>query len=677
MKLKHLMALLCLSANAALPAQEPATQDYAVRGSQYPKLLSGQRAEFSVDMPSAKSVEVDIAGKRYPMRRADKRSPWRCVTDSLRSGFHYYFLYVDGVRVSDPSSETFYGCSVAASGLEVPYPAGDNRFQLSQVPHGEVAQLRYFSNTCNAWRRMFVYLPPSYRTDYQRSFPVLYLQHGGGEDERGWCAQGRTDIMLDNLIAQGKAAEMIIAMCDGNVPNWDFANELINECIPLVERSYRVAPGAENRALAGLSMGGIQTLNVSIEHPELFNYVGVFSSGWWAGAEPSKIMRMDAERYYSLLSARPDYFNAQFKEFYITMGAKEDIAYNNCQIMMRRFSDIGIRYSYEEFAGGHTWPVWRESLWQFAQRIFRHGTFRASANPILRDAFTADPAPLVDGDTLYLYVGHDEYDEAKPDEGKYGFNITEWLCYSTADMQTWRSHGAVLRPADFSWAVGEAWASQVVKHGGKYYYFVSTQEGGANAGKSIGVAVGDTPTGPFRDAIGKPLITDKMTDNGARGWWNDIDPTVLIDETGAYLCWGNGTCFMAKLKPSLTEIDGDIKVIDVPNYIEGPWLHKREGIYYLTYASSSPGTHNETISYCTAPSADGPWTFRGEIMGEAYRSFTIHPGIEQFKGKWYLFYHDGSLTLRGQNGTLGRRSVCVEEMHYNADGTIQPVKQTR
>ena len=233
-------------------------------------------------------------------------------------------------------------------------------------------------------------------------------------------------------------------------------------------------------------------------------------------------------------------------------------------------------------------------------------TFQNTGNPLVKDKFTADPAPLVYDGTLYLYVGHDEFYEGQDTaHGGKEFNITEWLCYSTQDMQTWTDHGVVLKPTDFKWGIGEAWASQVIEHNGKFYYYTTVQAGEPYNSKAIGVAVGDTPTGPFTDAIGQPLVTDDMTSNGPRGWWNDIDPTALIDDNGqAWLCWGNGTCFLAKLKPNLTEIDGDIQVVDLPRYVEGPWLHKHGNLYYLTYASFGQG--RETISYATAPGMEGP-----------------------------------------------------------------------
>ena len=304
------------------------------------------------------------------------------------------------------------------------------------------------------------------------------------------------------------------------------------------------------------------------------------------------------------------------------------------------------------------------------------GTFKNQGNPLIRDCYTADPAPMVASDgRLYLFCGHDEQFDDKPGyEGQYGFNITEWLCYSTEDMQTWQAHGAVLKPTDFSWAVGEAWASQCIEVDGKFYFFVSCQSGEPYC-KAIGVAVADRPEGPYHDAIGKALILDGMTPNGPRGWWNDFDPTVMIDDDGTpWLCWGNGTCFLAPLKKNMVELDGEIRIIPMERYVDGPWIYKRGNHYYNVYASMGEG--GETISYAMAPAIEGPWTFMGELSGPAKDSFTIHPGIIDYKGHSYLFYHNSTLSLEGYGPATGRRSVCVDELFYNPDGSLQHVEQT-
>lgn len=336
-----------------------------VRSALYPRLLPDNRMEFKVNAPEANSVVIDL-GKQYQLTK-NSDGVWSGITEPLSPGFHYYFLVVDGVRVADPASESFYGCSMHTSGVEIPYPDGDTRFYTADVPHGDIRMKRYYSTTAGDWRRAYIYCPPGYDSS-DAEYPVLYLQHGGGEDERGWSTQGLTDIIMDNLIAQGKAVPMIIVMGDGN--SADFEKELFNDIIPMTEKNFRVKTDRENRALAGLSMGGIQTLNIGIPNLDKFAYLGVFSSGWFANPNPFGV-KMDTEKYYKILEDNKDSFNNDLKVFWLSMGGKEDIAYDNCRIMRDRFDKIGINYDYFETPGGHTWPVWRESLYQFAPLIFK------------------------------------------------------------------------------------------------------------------------------------------------------------------------------------------------------------------------------------------------------------------------------------------------------------------
>jgi beta-xylosidase len=307
----------------------------------------------------------------------------------------------------------------------------------------------------------------------------------------------------------------------------------------------------------------------------------------------------------------------------------------------------------------------------YVQPMFCEETQKAKLgeNPILRDVFTADPAPLVYNGTVYLYVGHDEA------KGEEMFTMWEWLCFSSKDMKTWTPHGPIMRVTDFKWAVRDAWASQAVERNGKFYFYAAVQHDNTHSGKAIGVAVSESPTGPFVDARGSALVTDNMTPspNG----WDDIDPTVFIDDDGtAWLCWGNPNCYLAKLKPNMIEFDGPIQKIHVPNYTEGPWLHKRGNLYYLTYAAFAHQGMWEKICYATATNITGPWTYRGIITDQAKNSYTIHPGIIEYHGQWYFFYHNAVLTFNGEKGAIGRRSVCLEYLYYNPDGTIQPIKQT-
>ena len=293
------------------------------------------------------------------------------------------------------------------------------------------------------------------------------------------------------------------------------------------------------------------------------------------------------------------------------------------------------------------------------------------ANPVLRDRFTADPAPLVVGDTAYLYVGRDEA------KGNDFFLMKEWLAYSSKDLRHWTAHGPIMKPTDFKWAVSSAWAAQVVRRNSRYYLYATVQHDDTQPGMSIGVAVADNPLGPFKDARGSALVTDATTPSPYG--WNDIDPTVFLDDDGtAWLAWGNPVLYLARLKPSMTELDGPIEKIALPNYTEGPWLSKRKGMYYMTYASMAHQNVWERLSYATAPSPRGPWTYQGELTGQTRNSYTIHPGIiGDFKGQSYLFYHNGELTVPdGESGAGNRRSVAIDYLYYDADGRMWPVTQS-
>lgn len=293
----------------------------------------------------------------------------------------------------------------------------------------------------------------------------------------------------------------------------------------------------------------------------------------------------------------------------------------------------------------------------------------AGQNPLFTDAFTADPAMTVIGNTVYAYVGQDA-----ASVGGW-FNMPSWLCYSTTDMKHWTAHGTVLAAKDFVNAnSGSAWAAQVVEKDGKYYYYVTLD---GKEGHFITVAVSDTPTGPFREARpGKPLITDAMTTDSHRSN-ADIDPTLFIDDDGTpWMAWGNGDCYLVKLKRNMVELDGPITKVPYRNYSEGPWLFKRGDLYYNVYAADAPGVQAEQICYSTAKKITGPWTYGGFVTGPAKHGFTIHPSVIEFKGQWYFFYHDGSYTLNGTPGGDCRRQVCAEYLYFNPDGSIKPITLT-
>ncbi len=285
-----------------------------------------------------------------------------------------------------------------------------------------------------------------------------------------------------------------------------------------------------------------------------------------------------------------------------------------------------------------------------------------ATNPIVKDIFTADPTALVDKGRVYLYVGKDE----APAGGK-DYVMNEWRVYSSCDMKRWTDHGSPLRYSTFTWAGRDAWASDVVKRDGKYYFY-ATVDHAALKSKAIGVAVSDSPTGPFVDARGTALVTNDMTKETPIPW-DDIDPAVFVDDDGqAYLYWGNTVMKYAKLKPNMIEIDGPIHTVGLDSFTEAAYLHKHKATYYLSYSRKFP---EETV-VMSGPTATGPWTFGGVIMEKNSNVNTIHQAIVEFNGKSYIFYHNGKLPTGGEF----RRSVAVEELRYAPDGTILPVAQT-
>jgi len=284
-------------------------------------------------------------------------------------------------------------------------------------------------------------------------------------------------------------------------------------------------------------------------------------------------------------------------------------------------------------------------------------------NPIITTKYTADPSAIVYGDKVYLYTGHDE---APP--GKEGYMMNEWLCFSSTDMVTWTEHASPLKVKDFAWAKADAWASQVIERNGKFYWYAAVEHATVQ-GKAIAVAVAEKPEGPFKDARGAALITNDMTSAESKMMWDDIDPSVIIDNGQAYLFWGNKKCYYAKLKENMTELDGPIQTIDLPNFTEAPWIHKRGDWYYLSYASQFP----EKISYAISKSVNGPWEYKGILNEVAGNSNTNHQAIIDFKGKSYFIYHNGSINTDG--GSF-RRSVCIDYLYYNSDGTMKRIIMT-
>ena len=296
--------------------------------------------------------------------------------------------------------------------------------------------------------------------------------------------------------------------------------------------------------------------------------------------------------------------------------------------------------------------------------IFAIGLRSYADNPIIQTKFTADPAPMVFNDTVFLYTGHDEDDAT-------GFKMLNWMLYTSTDMVNWTEHGMIAGVKDplktFAWADGHsAWAPQCIARNGKFFLYCPTIYQGKMA---IGVAVSTSPYGPFNDALGKPLIF--------RSNPGDYDPTVFIDDDGqAYLYWGgNGPSYYAKLNEDMISISGDIQIVSIDftgtppeaSYTEGPWLWKKNNHYYLAWASRCCP---EGIGYAMSDSPVGPWKCKGTIMDPDERSSGNHPGIIEYKGNSYVFGFNYAILKRSMSKKYERRSICVEKMTYNNDGSI-------
>ena len=373
MRNRYLILLVLTGVLAAGCKQQPATPvgilteptpaSTNIPGREFPKVNPDLTVEFQVQAPEAREVAVDICSKVYPMQR-EGDGPWTVVTEALEPGFHYYFLVVDGVRLADPASVLFFGCGLDASAIEIP-EAGVDFYLDKDVPRGEVRMQRYWSPSLNVWRTCYVYLPAEYEQNPDKRYPVLYLQHGGGEDETGWMRQGHADIIMDNLLAAKKATPMLI-VCDYGQAG-DFEQILLNETIPMIDKLYRTQPDAKHRAMAGLSFGGGQSWSIGLKHPEVFSSIGIFSSGMFGGVSYAPF---DLEASLPELTADAAAFNAAHPVFYISCG-EGDPRIEHTRAAAEALSEKGANVQFKAWPGGHEWQPWRKSLHEFCQLIFK------------------------------------------------------------------------------------------------------------------------------------------------------------------------------------------------------------------------------------------------------------------------------------------------------------------
>jgi len=361
---------------APAPDAKPAASN--ISGQTYPVVDAQARAIFRVKAPDAKKVQVSV-GATYDLVKGDD-GYWTVTTKALAVGFHYYWLLLDGMPTDDPASETFFGVGRMCSGMEAPSP-GEDFYDLKAVRHGEVREHWYVSKTAGGTRHCLVYTPPDYDKKTKVRYPVLYLQHGMGEDVRGWSTQGRVNLILDNLTAANKAKPMIVVMEDGGIAQLmggrngrggrgsgafgaSFGPSLINDTIPVIDATYRTLADRDHRAMAGLSPGGTQTYQITQANLDKFAWIGVFSAPFGFP---------DLKTGYKGLIADPTAFAKQVRLLFVSMGSEEASSFGRGKRAFHEaLKKAGIRHVYYESPGtAHEWQTWRRNLHEMAPMLFQ------------------------------------------------------------------------------------------------------------------------------------------------------------------------------------------------------------------------------------------------------------------------------------------------------------------
>jgi enterochelin esterase-like enzyme/lysophospholipase L1-like esterase len=348
-----------------------------VPGNEYPKIDKEGRAYFRIAAPEARKVVVDICDKKYDMQ-PDGKGNFMAVTDPLVPGFHYYFMNIGGVNFIDPATETFFGCNREAGGIEIPEgPEGDYYRPQPGVPAGQVRSIYYFSNEQQTWRHAMVYTPAEYdlKANIKKRYPVLYLQHGMGEDETGWSKQGHMQHIMDNAIAAGRAVPMIVVMESGDIKapfgqgqtmetyGTTFYPVLLNDLIPYIDANFRTKTDRDNRAMAGLSWGGHQTFDVVLTNLDKFSYIGTFSGA---------IFNLDVKTAYNGVFTNPEAFNKQIHYFLMCSGTEGMDKMFGTKKLVDSLNEMGINAHYSESTGtAHEWLTWRRGLNEFIPHLFK------------------------------------------------------------------------------------------------------------------------------------------------------------------------------------------------------------------------------------------------------------------------------------------------------------------
>jgi enterochelin esterase-like enzyme len=374
-------------------AKPPVTN---VPNAEYPRIDNDARIEFRIKAPEASKVQVKVGAiPAIDLVKGDD-GVWSVTTPPIVPGFHYYYYTIDGVTVDDPASRTFYGVGKDSTGIEVPEKGADF-YLIQDVPHGEVREHWYRSTVTGSWRRCFVYTPPGYDANVKTHYPVLYLQHGAGEDETGWIRQGHANFILDNLIAAGKAKPMLIVMDNGYAARLGappppaptgaapggaamlasmrtmtaaFEDVMIQDLIPMIDKTYRTIPNRDHRAMAGLSMGGMQTFQITLSHLDTFSYIGGFSgagAGFVFGGNT-----LDPKTAYNGVLSDPAAFNKKVHLVWLGVGTAEPERMHTGLVSFNNFLEqAGVKHVFYESPGmAHEWQTWRRDLNLFAPLLF-------------------------------------------------------------------------------------------------------------------------------------------------------------------------------------------------------------------------------------------------------------------------------------------------------------------
>ena len=398
--MKWMAAIVCALAANVCWAQaagdfRPASTN--VWGAQYPRIDDAGRVQVRVKAPEATKVRLNFwNGPKVEMQK-DSEGFWTVTTEPLVPGFHYYTVVIDGAEVSDPGSHAFYGGTRHASAVEIPEP-GATYYSIQDVPHGQVREVWYHSKVTGTWRHALVYLPPGYDSQTKTRYPVLYLQHGGGEDETGWIRQGRANFILDNLIAAREAEPMIVVMAYGYArragetpPDTTatafgspqmlkamrdmastFEDDVTQALIPFVDRTYRTLTDRDNRAMAGLSMGGMQTFHITLNHLDLFSHIGGFSGA--GGLLAPGGGKFDPKTDYNGVFADAPAFAKKVHVLWLGVGTAEAERFLiGIRGLHEGLNAAGIKHVYVESPGtDHEWQTWRRALKDFAPRLFKN-----------------------------------------------------------------------------------------------------------------------------------------------------------------------------------------------------------------------------------------------------------------------------------------------------------------